>query len=662
MGDDHQLGVGAELVDEGQEAVQVHVVESGLHLIHHVEGRGPAAEHREQEGQRGQCPLAAREQRQPLHVLAGRLGRDLDAGVEEVVGLGEAEASLAAREQRLEQQLEVGGHVDEGRTEHSLDLGVDRADHPVEVAAGGANVVQLASQQLVALVELVVLGQSQRIDRAHDLQLGGQLIHPLPGVEPVGQLRQLRGRGVVRVQAVGVAQTLDRRLQPRAKLGLLDVMPALGPAEGLVATLRIGLPAPQVVEVRSQRPDFVGLPATDFSYLSESGVQDPRPLLHRPPERLKHRRPALQHGQATLGRGPGGVVDSQPLLQFCDPGTQHLLALLQPGVGRALVGGPGRQLRRTPVEVGAGLGRLAAPFLCLRLCRLQLGQAGLDLCDPRDGLLQPAGGLRQVVAQGVGPGVVVAPVRLGATDGVGRRRRGELGRGQPSAELVDMPPALLQPAPGQTACGLRLFDDCPRGLDPLIRLCQRGPEPGGAMHAEPPASAAQPVTDRCDHHDAGVPHPHVGRGPPIAVHEDRGLEQHVQQPGHARIGGSHPAPQRLQPEAGHRHGLRAAGAVILRHNPLQRDHRRAGVAGLHAVEHATRGGGVPHDHGADGVPRGGLEGCVEARVHLHEVAQQPQDTIGCGLHVDRHRPRGLIEGHGERLAPRGPVPQVALGR
>ena len=349
------------------------------------------------------------------------------------------------------------------------------------------------------------------------------------------------------------------------------------------------------------------MPATDFSYLGEAGVQDPRPLLHRLPERVKHRRLALQNGQTTLGRGPGGVVDGQPLLQFCDAGAQHLLALLQPGVGRALVGGPGRQLRRTPVEIGAGLSRLAVPLERLRLGRLQLGQPGLDLCDPRGGLLQAAGGLRQMVAQGAGRGVEVAPIRLGTVDGVGRRRRREFGCGQPAAKLVDMPPTLLESAPGQIASGLRLFDDCPRGLEPLIRLGQRGPESGGAVHAESPASAAQPVTGRCDHHDAGVPHPHVGRGPPIAVHEDRGVEQHVQQSGHLRIGGSHPAPQRLQPEPGHRHGLRAVGAIA-----LQRDHSRADVAGLHAVEHATRRGGVPHDNGADCVPRGGREGCFEA--------------------------------------------------
>ena len=52
-----------------EEPVQVHVVERGLDLVHHVEGRRPGAEHREQERQRGQRALATGEQRQPRTFL-----------------------------------------------------------------------------------------------------------------------------------------------------------------------------------------------------------------------------------------------------------------------------------------------------------------------------------------------------------------------------------------------------------------------------------------------------------------------------------------------------------------------------------------------------------------------------------------------------------------
>jgi hypothetical protein len=55
---DDQLGVLAELGDQAEEPVQVDIVERRLDLVHHVERRGPAAEHGEQERQRRQRPLA----------------------------------------------------------------------------------------------------------------------------------------------------------------------------------------------------------------------------------------------------------------------------------------------------------------------------------------------------------------------------------------------------------------------------------------------------------------------------------------------------------------------------------------------------------------------------------------------------------------------------
>ena len=64
VADDEQLGLVPELGDEPEEAVKVDVVERGLDLVHHVERRGAAAEHGEQEGQRGEAtahrPTAAR--------------------------------------------------------------------------------------------------------------------------------------------------------------------------------------------------------------------------------------------------------------------------------------------------------------------------------------------------------------------------------------------------------------------------------------------------------------------------------------------------------------------------------------------------------------------------------------------------------------------------
>ena len=71
-----------------------------------------------------------------LDVLARRPRLDLDAGVEQVVGLGEPEPARAAREQRLEELREVRRHVGEGGGEHVDDLVVDRLDDLGQLAAG----------------------------------------------------------------------------------------------------------------------------------------------------------------------------------------------------------------------------------------------------------------------------------------------------------------------------------------------------------------------------------------------------------------------------------------------------------------------------------------------------------------------------------------------
>ena len=106
--------------DEVEEAVQVDVVERGLDLVQQVEGRRPGAEHREQERQRGERALATGEQRQPAHVLARRARLHLDAGVEQVVGVGEEHPTRAAGEQRREQlRRSARLHVGERRVEHA---------------------------------------------------------------------------------------------------------------------------------------------------------------------------------------------------------------------------------------------------------------------------------------------------------------------------------------------------------------------------------------------------------------------------------------------------------------------------------------------------------------------------------------------------------------
>src|SRR5690349_7335007 len=78
VGDDDELGAVGEAPDQLQEAVDVGVVEGGLDLVENVKGAGPGEEDGEDEGDRHERLLAAREKRELAGRLAGRGDLDLD--------------------------------------------------------------------------------------------------------------------------------------------------------------------------------------------------------------------------------------------------------------------------------------------------------------------------------------------------------------------------------------------------------------------------------------------------------------------------------------------------------------------------------------------------------------------------------------------------------
>ena len=95
------------LVQQVAEPLDVVVVERRVDFVQHADRRGVGEEHREDQRQRGQRLLAAREQRQRLRLLAGRLGDDLEAGFQRIVALDQVQRGFAAAEQFGEQPLEV---------------------------------------------------------------------------------------------------------------------------------------------------------------------------------------------------------------------------------------------------------------------------------------------------------------------------------------------------------------------------------------------------------------------------------------------------------------------------------------------------------------------------------------------------------------------------
>src|SRR5581483_452097 len=99
----------------------VRVVERGLDLVEQVERARPGEEEREQERDRAERLLAAREEREPRDALAGRAQLDLDAGLPVLVRLGQAQPALAAGEERGGDLGEVPLHGGEGLGEAALD-------------------------------------------------------------------------------------------------------------------------------------------------------------------------------------------------------------------------------------------------------------------------------------------------------------------------------------------------------------------------------------------------------------------------------------------------------------------------------------------------------------------------------------------------------------
>ena len=99
-------GVG-DLLDEAAEAVDIGVVERRVDLVQHADRRRVGEEHGEEQRERGQRLLAARQQRQHLQPLARRARHDLEPGVERIVVLGRGADGPAAAEEPREQLAEM---------------------------------------------------------------------------------------------------------------------------------------------------------------------------------------------------------------------------------------------------------------------------------------------------------------------------------------------------------------------------------------------------------------------------------------------------------------------------------------------------------------------------------------------------------------------------
>ena len=215
MGDDDQLRGLLKLLEDGEQARQVHVVQGGLDLVHDVERGRARLKDRDQERDRGQGTLAARQQRQALNLLARGPSLNLDARRQHVVRVGEHQVAHPAREQHAEDVLELLARLGERRREGLLHQAIHVLHDAQQVRLRCLEILDLVHQELVPRGQRLVLLERQRVDAPQLLQVL-QRLGQGPLLLGAHVRARLRGSGLVDLIRV---ERQHRHQHLRAELG-----------------------------------------------------------------------------------------------------------------------------------------------------------------------------------------------------------------------------------------------------------------------------------------------------------------------------------------------------------------------------------------------------------------------------------------------------------
>ena len=528
MADHDQLRVAPELGDQAEEAVQVHVVERGLDLVHHVEGRGPAAEHGEQIGQRREGSLATGQQGELLDVLAARLGLDLDAGVEQVVRIGQHELADATREQHREQALEVDAHVGESRREHRLDLHVDGLDDPGQLTARVADVFELGFEERVAFLQLIELLERERVDGAEQAQLPLQIAHPRRWVHTLRERRHLGRFGSVGLQLEVAAQRLDSGLHAHARLGLFDLDPPSPLARLVELLLRCGTCPARLVEAGDEAADLLALAAALLVEIGQTTLDGPPVALDDLAQSAGGLQAALDRDPALGGFGAGHGIRLEPALGLGDAPLEELLALVQARIADLEVLATRRQQCSATLDARPGLATRSCSGLLGILVCFETRDDRVELGDPAALARHALGRFGNGALDGLDLGDGLASVALypherlggcGEPRVVGIEATGELVLGLLRGLQLGLRAAHSEVGALELGGGLR----CP--LDRLLQGCSGGSTTSGA---EAPAGPTEAVAQLGHDGRCRMLHRGIDRIRPVA-HQNRTTEQRVEQ-------------------------------------------------------------------------------------------------------------------------------------
>jgi hypothetical protein len=174
--DDDELRLLLELVEHPHVAPDVLIVERRVDLVQQAEGTRLRQEDAEQQRQRHEVALAARQEVNALRALAARRRMDLDVAIQRRVGVLELEVALATAEQRHEDLTEVLADLRERRHEQLARGRVDLADRQRQRLLCRVQIRPLRRKELEALQLLLVLLDRQRVHRTERVELRAKLL------------------------------------------------------------------------------------------------------------------------------------------------------------------------------------------------------------------------------------------------------------------------------------------------------------------------------------------------------------------------------------------------------------------------------------------------------------------------------------------------------
>ena len=171
MGDEDELRLRLHPPQHLHETADVGLVEGRVDLVEQAERARLELEDREHQGHGGQRLLASRQKLNALQALAGRLGDDVDAALQQIGLVEQDEPRPAAAEQGGEGLLKMGVDGVERLAEPLARRPVD----PGDGVDGGVDrlhqILPLRGQEVVALVEVVELLDGHHVHGPEALDL-----------------------------------------------------------------------------------------------------------------------------------------------------------------------------------------------------------------------------------------------------------------------------------------------------------------------------------------------------------------------------------------------------------------------------------------------------------------------------------------------------------